>query len=121
MADPVTVLAGVLVCTFTTASVDGRAAFDSTSVARAEPVADAPGLVMLGIDDLAPRPASIQRTDEWLSLRGAVDPDHGQRVAVLDVVQAGPQTGEAVLVVMDLDGAARVVTRRGTCQVEDAE
>jgi len=114
----VTALAGALVCAFTTASIDGRAAFDSAAVARAVPVADTPGLAVLRLDDAPPRLAAVRREGVWLSLRTEPDIDHGNRVAVLDLAQEGPRAGLAVLVVSDPEAAARIVSREGTCAPE---
>lgn len=104
-----------MVCAFTTASIDGRADFASAAVARAVPMADAPGLAMLRVDDTPPRLAAVRRDGVWLSLRTAPDPDHGNRVAVLDIAQSGARAGLAVLVVSEPDAAARIVSREGTC------
>jgi hypothetical protein len=118
MAGPVT-LAGALVCAFTTASIDGRAAFDSAAVARAVPLADAPGLAVLRLDGTPPQLAAVRRDGVWLSLRTAPDRDHGNRVAVLDIAQGGPRAGLAVLVLSDPDSAARIVSREGACRAEE--
>ena len=120
MAGAITALVGALVCTFTTASIDGRAAFDSMAVAQAAPVPDAPGLAVLRLGDGPPRAAVIRREGVWLSLRTAPDPDHGGRVAILDLAQAGQHEGDAVLVISDPDAAARMVSRTGTCRTETA-
>lgn len=118
MAGSVAVLAGTLICAFTTASIDGRAPFDSAAAARAVPVADAPGLAVLRLDDNRPRLAVLRHEGVWLSLRTAPDVDHGNRVAVLDIAQSGKRAGQAVLVVSDPEAAARIVSREGACQVE---
>ena len=117
----VTALAGVLVCAFTTASIDGRAAFGSGAMVRAAPVAGAPGLAVLRLGDAAPQLAAVRRDGVWLSLRTEPDDDHGGRVAVLDLAQAGPRAGLAVLVVSEPDAAARIVSREGTCRAERVE
>jgi len=120
VAGTVTTLAGALVCAFTTASVDGRAAFDSAVSARAVPVADVPGLAVLRLDDTPPQLAAVRRDGVWLSLRTAPDIDQGNRVAVLDLARSGPRAGLAVLVVSDPTGAARIVSREGHCTGEPA-
>jgi hypothetical protein len=107
-----------LVCAFTTASIDGRAAFESAASARATPLPDAPGLAVLRLDETPPQLAAVRREGVWLSLRTAPDDDHGHRVAVLDIAQAGPRAGLAVLVVSDPESAARIVSREGSCRTE---
>ena len=115
MAGIVTALAGALVCAFTTASIDGRAAFDSAAMVRAAPVTGAPGLAVLRLDDTPPQLAAVRRDGVWLSLRTAPDMDHGNRAAVLDIAQSGRRSGQAVLVVSEPDAAARIVSREGAC------
>jgi hypothetical protein len=104
-----------LACTFTKASIDGRAPFDSTLRARAVPVPGAAGLAVLEVAGDGARLAAVGREGVWLTLRTEPDRDHAGRVTVLDLAQEGPKAGLAVLVVSAPGEAAQIVTREGGC------
>lgn len=104
-----------LECTFDSASIDGRPAFDSGLTARADPLDGYPDLAMLHLGDEDPQLALIRQEGVWLSLRTDPDEDHSQRVAILDFAISGPSKGLAVLIVSEPGTAAEMVSRNGTC------
>jgi len=112
---------GGLRCAFTTASIDGRAAFDSALAVAAMPLAGRSDLAVLQTGEGAARLAAVTHEGVWLSLRTEPDIDHAYRVMVLDVAQAGPATGHATLVVLHPGSATRIVTREGQCSAARRE
>ncbi|QIE42594.1 hypothetical protein [Meridianimarinicoccus aquatilis] len=104
-----------LECTFDSASIDGRSAFDSVLTARADPLNGHPELAMLHLGGEDPQLALIRQEGVWLSLRTDPDEDHNQRVTILDFAISGPSEGLAVLIVSEPGTATEMVSRNGTC------
>ncbi|MCA8882779.1 MAG: hypothetical protein KDA50_03385 [Rhodobacteraceae bacterium] len=108
--------AGALIdCRFDRACIDRRPCYDAQAWAKVTVLDDA--LAVLETDADGRRPALIRREGVWTTVITAPDPDHANRVAVLDWAA----DGRATLVVSSPGTAIEMLSRTGTCDVKDPQ